>query len=92
MLAIVLLVTGVTFATAQKKESTKLQKAQKTEAAKTAEVATEVQSNEMVKPEASEAKIQEEEQAKAAEMNAKEAAKPTDDSLSVQIARKESVE
>ena len=39
MLAIVLLVTGVTFATAQKKESTKLQKAQKTEAAKTAEVA-----------------------------------------------------
>ena len=92
LLAIVLLATGVTFANAQKKEGVKLQKAQKTEALQKAEAKAEMQSVDSMNAETTEVKTADQKKVEEMKMKTAADAKSTDDTLSTQKARKESVE
>ena len=92
MLAIVLFGAGITFVSAQKKESAKMQKATKIEAVQKAEVKAELQSVDSMNAEAVEISV--EDQKKVNEMDIKKAedAKAKDDTLDTQKAREESIE
>ena len=92
MVAIVLLGAGITFASAQKKESAKMQKATKIEAVQKAEVKAEMQPADSMNAEAVEMKAEDQKKVEDMEMMKAEDAKATEKTLNTQSARKESIE
>lgn len=92
MLAIVLLGAGITFASAQKKESAKMQKATKIEAVQKAEVKAEMQPADSMNAETVEVSVEDQKKAEHMEMKRAQDAKATEKTLNTQSARKESIE
>lgn len=92
MLAIVLLGAGITFASAQKKESAKMQKATKIEAVQKAEVKAEIQAADSMNAETVEVSVEDQKKAEDMEMKRAQDAKATEKTLNTQSARKESIE
>ncbi len=96
MLAIVLLGAGITFASAQKKESAKMQKATKIETLQKAEVKAEVkaemQAVDSMNAEPVEVKAEDQKKTEDMQMREAEDVKATEKTLNTQKAKKEIVE
>ena len=92
MLAIVLLGAGITFASAQKKESAKMQKATKIETIQKAEVKAEMQAVDSMNAEPVELKVEDQKKTEGMQMREAEDVKATEKTLNTQKAKKEIVE
>lgn len=92
MLAIVLLGAGITFASAQKKESAKMQNATKIETLQKAELKVEMQPADSMNAETVEMKAEDQKKVEDMEMMKAEDAKATEQTLNTQKAKKESIE
>ena len=92
MLAIVLLGAGITFASAQKKESAKMQKATKIETLQKAEVKAEMQAVNSMNTEPVELKVEDQKKTEDMQMREAEDVKATEKTLNTQKAKKEIVE
>lgn len=92
MLAIVFLGAGITFASAQKKESAKMQKATKIETVQKAEVKAEMQAVDSVNAEPVELKVEDQKKTEDMQMREAEDVKATEKTLNTQKAKKEIVE
>ena len=92
MLAIVFLGAGITFASAQKKESAKMQKATKIETLQKAEVKAEMQAVDSMNAEPVELKVEDHKKTEDMQMREAEDVKATEKTLNTQKAKKEIVE
>ena len=92
MLAIVFLGAGITFASAQKKESAKMQKATKIETLQKAEVKAEMQAVDSMNTEPVELKVEDQKKTEDMQMREAEDVKATEKTLNTQKAKKEIVE
>ena len=92
MLAIVLLGAGITFASAQKKENAKMQKATKIETVQKAEVKAEMQAVDSMNAEPVELKVEDQKKTEDMQMREAEDVKATEKTLNTQKAKKEIVE
>ena len=92
MLAIVLLGAGITFASAQKKESAKMLKATKIEAVQKAEVKAEMQPVDSMNAETVEVKAEDQKKVEDVEMKKAEDAQATEETLNTQKGKKEIIE
>ena len=92
MLAIVLLGAGITFASAQKKESAKMLKATKIEAAQKTDVKAEMQPADSMNAETVEVKAEDQKKVEDMEMKKAEDGQATEETLNTQKGKKEIIE
>lgn len=92
ILAIILVGAGITFASAQKKETTKMQKAAKVETLQKAQLQAEMKAVDSMSAESVEVKAVDQQKAEEMEVKKAEEAKAAEETLNVQKAKKESIE